>query len=115
MTYRPSTTSMPERTSSTFDGDSLATLSVRNDLSSATICDTLATESLESLVERAPRSTLPGASADLRLPVSGTHTTVAMRLRLRASPCTTAPGLRQPASEPAGGGISPHQTSPFEI
>ena len=43
--------------------------------------------------ERADRCTFPGAKAHWRLLVSGTQTTVAMRLRVKASPCTTTTGL----------------------
>lgn len=58
----------------------------------ATICDTLATESLGKPVLWAGNSTLPGAVAQRRLLVNGTQTTVASRLRLSASPCTISTG-----------------------
>src|SRR6185503_9547825 len=51
----------------------------------ATIWETLATESRGSPVDAAGRSTLPGAPAHWRLLVRGTQTTVATRLRLKAS------------------------------
>jgi hypothetical protein len=47
--------------------------------------------------------------------VSGTQTTVEMRLRFNASPCTTTTGLRNPGPDRAGAGRSAHQTSPCEI
>ena len=84
--YRPRTTSIPESTSSSFDRESLLTRSVRSSLSIATICETLATESFGRPVMRLLRATFPGASAHRRLLVSGTATTVAMRLRFKASP-----------------------------
>jgi hypothetical protein len=77
---------MPESNSSTLAADSLPTRSVRNVLSSTTICETFATESFRRLVERAASSTLPVAPADFRLLVNGTQTTVAIRLRFSASP-----------------------------
>jgi hypothetical protein len=61
------------------------------------------------------REMLPGASAHRRLLVRGTHTTVAIRLRFRASPGTTTTGLLNPGPDPVGAGRSAHQTSPCEI
>jgi hypothetical protein len=58
---------MPESSKSTLAGESLPTRSVRDVLSRATICETFATESLGSSVERAVRSTFPGASAHFSL------------------------------------------------
>ena len=74
----------------------------------------LATESLGNPVTFEVSSTFPGASAQRRLLVTGTQTTVAIRLRLNASPCTTT-GRRNPGPEPDGSGKSTHQTSPCEI
>src|SRR5208283_42815 len=91
------------------------TRSVRRVRSSVTICETLATESLPSPEVRAARSTFPGALAHLRLLVSGTHTTVARRLRLRGSPCTTSTGRRNPGPDPTGSGRPAQQTSPCAI
>lgn len=48
--------------------------------------DTFATESFGNLVDFAGSSVLPGAPAQVILLVSGTHTTVAMRLRFNALP-----------------------------
>ncbi len=62
------------------------TRSVRSPRSTVTICETLATESLDSPALLAAMRTLPGASALFTLLVSGTHTTVATRLWLKASP-----------------------------
>jgi hypothetical protein len=106
---------MPDNSKSTLAWESFPTRSVRIDLSSATICDTFATESLGRCVARVVSSTLPGASAHRRLLVSGTQTAVAIRLRLSASPWTTTTGLRKPGPDPVGGGTSAHQTSPCEI
>lgn len=50
------------------------------------ICDTLATESFGKPVVLLESSTLPGAPAQTVLLVSGTHTTVAMRLRFNGFP-----------------------------
>jgi hypothetical protein len=55
------------------------------------------------------------ASVQRKLLVSGTQTTVVIRLRLNASPCTTRTGRWNPGSEPDGSGKSAHQTSPCEI
>ena len=44
----------------------------------------------------------------------GTNTTVAIRLRFSASPCTTTTGRRNPGSERSAG-RSAHQTSPSAI
>ncbi len=113
--YLPRTTSIPESTSSSLASGSLATRLVRRSLSTLTIWDTFATESFGRLVRCAGSDTFPGAPAHLRLLISGMHTTVAMRLRFNASPCTTTTGLRNPGPEPAGAGRSAHQTSPCEI
>jgi len=113
--YRPRTMSMPERTSSSFKAGSLPTRSVRYSLSTLTTSDTLATESFASPVRRFERCTLPGAKAHLRLVVNGTQTTVATRLRLSESDCTTTTGLRNPGPDPSGAGRSAHQISPCEI
>jgi len=57
----------------------------------------------------------PGASAQTRLLVSGTQTTVAIRLRFKGLPWTTTTGRRNPGPNPAGSGNSAHQTSPCLI
>jgi len=113
--HRPSTTSIPDRIVSTRRRESFTTCSSSTLRSSVTSCDTFATESFESLVARAGRSTFPGASAQRRLLVRGTHTTVAMRLRLNESPCTTSTGRRNPGADPAGDPRSAHQMSPWLI
>src|SRR5271157_3270978 len=96
--HLPRTVSIPASTNSRREGGSLPTRSVRRSLSTLTIRETLATKGLGRPVRRAGRSTFPGARAHLRLLVSGTHTTVAMRLRFNASPCTTT-GLLNPGAE----------------
>jgi hypothetical protein len=63
----------------------LPTREVRNALSTVTIWDTLATESLGNPVRRAENCIFPGAAPHLRLVVKGTQTTVEMRLRFTAS------------------------------
>src|SRR6266511_2034320 len=78
------------------------------------ICDALATESFGKPETLAGSGTLPGAPAQARLLVSGTQTTVAIRLLFSGSPCTTTTGLRKPGPEPAGAGRSAHQISPCE-
>src|SRR5262249_32381687 len=83
--------------------------------SRATSCEVLATESLGKPVALAERSTLPGASAQTRLLVNGTQTTVRIRLRFNASPWTTITGLRNPGPEPVGSGKSAQYTCPWEI
>ena len=105
--YLPRTTSIPEKTSSSLARGSLPTRSVRRSLSRVTIWETLATESLESPVMRAGRETFPGAAAHFMLLVSGTQTAVAMRLRFKASLCTTTTGLRNPGPDPVGAGNPP--------
>jgi hypothetical protein len=52
-------------------------------------------------------------AAPLRLLVSGTQTTVARRLLLSDSPCTTRTGRRNPGPDPTGSGRSAQQTSPW--
>jgi hypothetical protein len=47
------------------------------------ICDAFATESFGKPVDLAGSSVFPGAPAQVVLLVRGTHTTVAIRLRLR--------------------------------
>jgi len=110
--YRPSTTSIPESTKPSCAWGNLPLRAVSSALSKLTIWETLATESFGSPVKRGESVTLPGALAHLRLLVSGTQTTVAIRLRFSASPCTTTTGLRNPGPEPVGSGRSAHQMSP---
>ena len=113
--YFPRTTSIPERIRCSLPGEILPTRSVRNSLSMARIWETFATDSFVRPVSRGERVTLPGASARRRLLVSGTHTTVATRLRFKASHWTTTTGRLKPGPEPSGSGRSAHQTSPWEI
>lgn len=113
--HRPKTTSSPASRRSVFARGSLPTRSVSCVLSRAITCDTFATDSLGRRVIIAVRSTLPGASAHCKLLVSGTQTTVAIRLRFKASPWTTTTGRRKPGLEPVGCGSSAHHTSPCEI
>ncbi len=80
--------------------DNFATLSVSDSLSSVITWDAFATESFGSLVIPAERRTLPGASAQARLLVRGTQTTVAILLQFSASPCTTTSRLLRSTSEP---------------
>lgn len=86
LTQRPRITSIPESTRSSLARGSFPVRSVRSDRSTAVIWETLATDSRGNPLSRAVRETLPGASAHFRLPVSGTQTTVARRLRFNASP-----------------------------
>ena len=83
---RPRITSIPASTSSVFAAESLPARSARADLSRAMIWETFATESFGRPVILDVRSTLPGASAQRKLLVSGTQTVVAIRLRFKASP-----------------------------
>lgn len=106
---------MPESTRVSLARGNAPVRSVSRPLSMLTICETLATESLGSPVRRGESMTFPGAFAHLTLLVSGTHTTVAIRLRFSGSPCTTTTGLRNPGPDPDGSGSSAHQTSPCEI
>src|ERR1035437_5624289 len=115
MRYRPSTISIPVKRSSILARGSLPTRSVKRSLSRVRTWDTLATESFGSPVARADSGTFPGASAQRRLLVRGTHTTVEIRLRFKASPCTTTTGRLNPGPDPTGAGRSAHQTSPWEI
>src|SRR5579862_559563 len=95
--------------------ESRPTRSVRIVRSTATIWDTFATESRGRPDRLDGSRTLPGADAHRRLLVSGTTTTVARRLALNASPCTTATGRRKPGPEPAGSGSDAQATSPWLI
>jgi phenylpropionate dioxygenase-like ring-hydroxylating dioxygenase large terminal subunit len=61
-----------------------------------------------------PAENFAGDAAQVRLLVSGTQTTVAIRLLFSGSPCTTSTGRRKPGAEPAGAGRAAHQTSPCE-
>ena len=106
---------MPARINSNWRLDSFPTSSVRSSRSSVTIWDVLATESLGRPVTRAGRMTLPGASAQPRLLVKGTQTTVRTRLRLSESPWTTTTGLRKPGPEPVGSGRLAQYTCPWAI
>lgn len=112
---RPRTTLTPTRRSSVFARESFPTLSVNTVLSSVMTCETFATESFGNPVVPAESSTLPGASAQARLLVSGTQTTVAILLRLKALPCTTTTDLGSQAPIPSGGPSPAHHTAPCEI
>jgi hypothetical protein len=83
--YLPKNTSIPARTNSSFARGSLPTRSVRRSLSKVTIWETFATESFGSPVRRADSETFPSAFAHRKLPVRGTQSTVAIRLRFKAS------------------------------
>ena len=104
---------MPVRINSRWRLDSFPTSSVSNSRSRVMIWEALATDSLGRPVARAGRSTLPGASAQRRLLVNGTHTTVLSRLRFSGSPCTTRTGRRKPGPEPAGSGRFAQYTWPW--
>jgi hypothetical protein len=104
---------MPVRINSRWRLDSFPTSLVSNSRSRVMIWEALATESLGRPVARAGRSTLPGASAQLRLLVKGTHTTLLIRLRFSASPCTTRTGRRKPGPEPVGSGRFAQYTWPW--
>jgi len=106
---------MPDRTKSSWRLESLPASSVSSSRSIVMIWEALATESLGRPVARAGSRTLPGASAQPRLLVNGTHTIVRMRLRLSLSPWTTRTGLRKPGPEPVGSGKSAQYTRPWVI
>jgi hypothetical protein len=112
--YLPRITSIPASIDWSFAGGSFPTQSSKTSRSSATSCETLATESRGRPVIRRI-GTLPGASAQRMLVVRGTHKTVEILLRLKASPCTTTTGRRYPGPDPTGFGRSAHLTSPCEI
>ena len=106
---------MPDSINSNWRLDSFPTSSVSSSRSRVIIWEALATESLGRPVARAGKSTLPGASAQPRLPVKGTQTTVLMRFRFRASPWTTTTGLRNPGPDPVGSGRFAQYTWPWAI
>jgi hypothetical protein len=83
---RPRTMSMPARIRRSCRAESFPIRSDSSARSIATTWETFATESRGRPADRACSRTLPGASAQRRLLVSGTQATVAMRLRLNASP-----------------------------
>jgi hypothetical protein len=113
--YLPKTASRPARTSSSLARGNLPTCSVRSCLSIETTSEAFATESSRRFVWCAARSMFPGTFAHLVLVVRGTHTTVAIRLRLNASLCMMITGRLKPGPEPIGTGRSAHHTSPCEI
>ena len=113
--YRPRTISMPERIRSSCRLESLPTSSVNSARSRVMSCELFATESLGRPVALAESITLPGASAQRRLLVNGTQTTVLRWLRLSASPWTTKTGLRKPGPEPVGSGRFAQYTWPWAI
>ena len=113
--HRPRNVSMPERINSNRRRGILRTRSVRTCLSSATMRETLATESCGSPDSALGTSTFPGASAHFRLLVRGTQIAVLMRLRLIALHWTTTTGRRYPGSDPADSSRSAHQTSACSI
>lgn len=113
--HRPRITSIPDNTSSNCRLGIFPARSTSWRLSKATISDTFATESFGKLVAAADKRTFPGARSHLRLLVSGTQTTVPIRLVLSASHCTTTTGRRKPGAEPTGSPRSAHQVSPCPI
>jgi len=106
---------MPARTRSSWRFDNLPTSSVSNSRSTVIIWEAIVTESFGNPVALAGRSALPGASAQVRLLVKGTQTTVRIRLRLRSSPWTTRTGRRKPGPEPVGSGRLAQYRWPWEI
>jgi hypothetical protein len=74
---------MPAATNSSLGDDSPPTRSARIDLSRATSCETLATESRGRPVARALSRTFAGAATQRRLLASGTATAVRSALRLK--------------------------------
>lgn len=74
--------------------------------------EAFATESCGRLVAFDVRSTLPGTVDHFVFVVSGTHTTVAIRLRLKASLWMMTTGRRKPGPDPTGAGKSAHHMSP---
>jgi hypothetical protein len=106
---------MPDRINSSWRLESFPTSSVSSSRSSVTIWDVLATESFGSPVLLAGRMTLPGASAQPRLPVNGTQTIVLTRLRFSGSPWTTTTGRRKPGPDPVGSGRLAQYTCPWAI
>src|SRR6185312_6382049 len=113
--YRPRMVSIPVSTKSNCRCTSLPMHSVSWLRSTATISETFATESLARPVARAANRTFPGASAHFRLLVSGTHTTVLIRLLFKESHCTTTTGRRYPGPDPVGSPKLAHQISPWLI
>lgn len=113
--HLPRIVSIPASTELRWDSGSLPTRSVSSSLSMLMISETFATEGFGRPVTCADGRIFPGAIAHFRLLVSGTQTTVAMRLRFTASLCTTTTGLLNPGPEPAGVGRSAHHISPCEI
>lgn len=104
---------MPVRINSNWRLDSFPTSPVSSSRSRVMIWEAFATESLGRPVARPGRRTLPGASAQRRLLVNGTQTTVLTRLRFKASPWTTTTGLRKPGPEPVGSGRLAQYTWPW--
>ena len=92
--YWPSTSAMPSSTRWMRRSLSWPTSSSRIPRSIAATSELFATASCGSPVLSLLSSTLPGSLARRRLLVSGTITTVRMRLRLKALLCTTTTGRR---------------------
>ncbi len=111
--YRPSTTSILARICSRRFGANFPIRLLRYVRSTANSCDALATESFGRPATLAGKKVFPGAASHDRLLVSGTHTTVASRLRFSGLPWTTTTGRRNPGAEPDGIGRSAHQISPW--
>ena len=115
ITHRPRIISRPARRRLIWLFVRRPTRSSRQDRSMATTWETFATESFPRPVTGDFRRRFPGAAAHLRLLVKGTHTAVAIPLRLIASPWTMTTGLRKPGPEPPGADRSAQQTSPWFI
>src|SRR5258706_8871481 len=85
MDQRPTTASKPASISSNLASGNLPTRSKRRSLSKDRICEAFATESCGRCVIWDERRVLPGEVAQVVLVVRGMQTTVAIRLRLKAS------------------------------
>lgn len=86
--------SIPLRICASRFGASLLTRSPSAPRSTLSNCYTFATEPFGKPVTLAGRTTFPGASAQRRLLVRGTHAAVEIRPQLKASPWTMTTGRR---------------------
>jgi hypothetical protein len=102
LNYRPSSVSIPARTSCSSARCSLPTFSGSNRRSRLAIWETFAAESFGKPVSLAGSRTLPGDSARSRLLVSETQTAVEIRRWLNESPWTTTTGAAK--TRPGAGG-----------
>ena len=108
--YNPSTNRSPASTCASLSAGKAPSRSTKAARSSVLTCETWTTLRCGRPAHPDGSSTLPGAPASTALLLSAATTTVAMRLALKSSLCSTSAGRRIAGAEPRGTPKSTHQT-----